>query len=457
MTILDTIFERGRGRTALVESGWSTNYAELAVQVEALAGSLASSGVSAGAVVALDGDSRARSVVALLALFRLRAIAVPIAPMSEDARQRLAAIAEVEWDLGFAGGGCFEGVASPEVTATGVVAQHRHYSDLRQRGGAGLVLFTSGSTGRSKGVVHDVSRLLGKFETPGKDLRTLLFFHLDHISGIDTLFYALSNGSPVILPADRSVAEVRRAIADHRVEVLPTSPSFLQLMLLSEVGSNSDEGFGSLRYITYGGEVMPESTLKRLATRFPNVRLSQKYGSTEFGTVTTRPESSGSLWMTMGGRGADTRVVDGVLHVRSTSAMLGYLEGGDPFTEDGWLDTRDAVEERKGSLRILGRESEVINVGGEKVHPAHVESAVLELDELLDAVVYREPSAILGEVVGVRVVPRVAMARAELRRLVQKHCRERLAAHEVPVRVVLESERSIGRRFKRDRRWSDVG
>jgi len=450
--LLKTIFERGGQSAAIVEAGGTISYPELEEKVGELSQFLASAGIRPGAVVALEGDSRARAIVGLLAALRVGAIVVPIATASIEAREELASLAQVEWTLSFDASGV------PVAKQTGIQAEHRHYSDLRDRAVSGLVLFTSGSTGRSKGVVHDVSRLLRKFEAPGKDLRTLLFFHLDHISGIDTLFYALSNGSLIVLPEDRSVDAVCRALDEHAVEVLPTSPSFLHLMLLSTPGVAPEAGFDSLRCITYGGEVMPESTLSRLASRFPGVRLSQKYGSTEFGTVTTRPEGSGSLWVRLGGQWADTRVVDGVLQVRSTSAMLGYLEGDEPFTEDGWLDTRDAVDERGGILRILGRQSEVINVGGEKVHPAHVESAVLELDEVLDAVVYGEPNAILGEVVGVRVVPKVEeVGRSELRRIVQRHCRERLAAHEVPVRVVLETRSSIGRRFKRDRRLADVG
>ena len=461
MGLLDAIFERGAGRTALIESEISISYRELAERAERVATYLTACGVQPGSVVALDGDGRVRSVVALLAVLRAGAIAVPIAATSGDSRRSLLAHAQVEWELRFEiGRRSRDAVGRPDLRATGVAADHRHYSDLRDRQVAGLVLFTSGSTGRSKGVVHDLSRLLAKFEVPGKDLRTLLFFHLDHISGIDTLFYALSNGSLVVLPPDRSVGAVCRAIADHRVEVLPTSPSFLHLMLLSlpARGSTSNDGLESLRCITYGGEVMPESTLRRLTSRFPDVRLSQKYGSTEFGTVPARPESSASLWMTMGGRWADTRVVEGVLQVRSTSAMLGYLDGEDPFTEDGWLDTRDVVEELGGSVRILGRESDVINVGGEKVHPARIESVVLELDEVLDAVAYGESNAILGEVVAVRIALRGGgLARSELRRLVQSHCRERLAPHEIPVRIVSEPARAIGRRFKRDRRWADVG
>jgi acyl-coenzyme A synthetase/AMP-(fatty) acid ligase len=312
------------------------------------------------------------------------------------------------------------------------------------------VLFTSGSGGLPKGAVHDLERLLAKFASSGKDLRTLLFFYPDHISGFDTLFYALSNGSEMVVPEDRGPESVCRVIESESVQVLPTSPSFLNLLLLANCHERFD--LSSLVYITYGGEVMHERTLARLVEVFPRVRISQKYGSTEFGALRIAPESSTSLWFRIGDGGTKIRVVDGMLQVRSESTMLGYLNADDPFTEDGWLDTRDEVEQRGDLLRVLGRSSDAINVGGERVHPARVEGVILELDEVADASVFGEESIILGNVVCARVVPSEPLDRATLRRRVQRHCRARLPPHEVPVRVIPEVQLPLASSFKKERR-----
>ena len=82
------------------------------------------------------------------------------------------------------------------------------------------------------------------------------------------------------------------------------------------------------------------------------------------------------------GDGYKTRVVDGLLEVKAKSAMLGYLNAPSPFTDDGWFKTGDSVLEN-GYYKILGRKSEIINVGGEKVYPQEVENIMLKMQEVM--------------------------------------------------------------------------
>ena len=107
--------------------------------------------------------------------------------------------------------------------------------------------------------------------------------------------------------------------------------------------------------------------------------------------------------MKIGGEGFETRVVDGLLEIKARSAMLGYLNAASPFTDDGWFQTGDRVEVDGEYFRILGRESEVINVGGSKVDPVEVEDALLQMDGVIDAVVFGEDHSLLGRIVVARV------------------------------------------------------
>ena len=131
----------------------------------------------------------------------------------------------------------------------------------------GLVLFSSGSTGKHKAAVHDLRALLKKFTVPRHCYRTLVFLQLDHIGGVNTLFYTLSNGGAVVVSEGRTPRQVCEAIATHRVELLPTSPTFLNLLLLSEEHQRHD--LSSLKLITYGTEPMPEITLRKVHAAFP--------------------------------------------------------------------------------------------------------------------------------------------------------------------------------------------
>ncbi len=83
--------------------------------------------------------------------------------------------------------------------------------------------------------------------------------------------------------------------------------------------------------------------------------------------------------------------------------MLGYLNAPSPFDEDGWYNTHDVVEVDGPYIRILGRTTELINVGGQKVYPSEVESALLEMDNVREATVWGEPNPVTGQVVAARV------------------------------------------------------
>jgi acyl-CoA synthetase (AMP-forming)/AMP-acid ligase II len=151
----------------------------------------------------------------------------------------------------------------------------------------------------------------------------------------------------------------------------------------------------------------------------------------------------------VGGEGFQTKIVDGILWIKAQSAMLGYLNAPSPFDADGWLCTQDAVEEEGEYLRILGRRTEIINVGGQKVYPGEVESVLLELENVNDATVYAEPNPLLGQIVAARLNLAEPEPLPDLKRRVRDHCRARLAAYKVPVKVEVTERDPYNARFKK--------
>jgi len=173
------------------------------------------------------------------------------------------------------------------------------------------------------------------------------------------------------------------------------------------------------------------------------------------GILQSKSRNADSLWVRIGGQGYETRVVDGLLHVKARSSMLGYLNAPSPFTDDGWFNTNDAVEVDGEYVRILGRKSDIINVGGEKVYPAEVENVIQELDEVAEAMVYGEKHAITGNIVCADVTsvsPLDSSAEKELVARVKQHCREKLQRYKVPLRVNIVTEQQHTERFKKSRR-----
>ena len=179
---------------------------------------------------------------------------------------------------------------TPVFDRTGRAAHHDLYQILRSRHHPGLVLFSSGSTGKSKRAVHDLLSVLKKFQTPRPALRTAAFLLFDHIGGINTVLHTLANGGYLVALTDRTPDAVLQNIAHHEIELLPTSPTFLNLVLLSEAHKRHD--LSSLKLVTYGTEPMMESTLKRLNQVLPTVEFRQTYGLSELGIMRTKSKSS---------------------------------------------------------------------------------------------------------------------------------------------------------------------
>lgn len=430
---------------ALVWQDRSFTYGVLADRVVEMERVLDDAGVPAGSVVSLEADFSPDAVALLLAVVQRRCVVVPLSSaVAAGERAAFRDIAEVEW------------IIEPTdpvgvtVTRTGRSAVHELLATLREREHPGLVLFSSGSTGASKAAVHDLVPLLEKFRVPKRTLRTVAFLLFDHIGGVNTLLYTLSNGGCVITVTGRRPDTVCAAIARHRAELLPTSPTFLNLLLASDAPARHD--LSSLRTITYGTEPMSETTLRRLHAALPGVKLQQTYGLSELGILRSQSRAPDSLWLRIGGEGYDLRVVEGLLEIKAKAAILGYLNAPSPVTADGWFRTGDAVEVDGEWIKILGRRSEIINVGGEKVYPAEVEGVLAELPGVAEVAVYAEPNAITGHLVAARIRLHEAEPAAEFRRRMTAFCRDRLARFKIPQRVTLVDRALHSERFKTMRR-----
>ena len=376
--------------------------------------------VRPGEVVGLVGDFDRRSLARLLVLLDRGAVVVPL---TADTRAQHAAyreVAEVEWWI--------EGRA---VERVGPPPTHPLLRELREAGRGGLILFTSGTTGQPKAIVHESGPFLRRFRTPRPALRVLSFLRFDHIGGLNTLLHGLYHGGQVVAPSDRSVDGILEACRAHAVEVLPTTPTFLRMLLLS--GRVPDAVPEALRVITYGTERMDPPTLAELCRWLPRVDFRQTYGMSELGILRVKSAARDSLFMKVGGEGVETRVEAGTLRIRAAQRMRGYLNAESPFDAEGWYDTGDLVEEKDGGYRVLGRRDEVINVGGLKVLPAEIETVVLRWPGVKRVRVVGRPNPLTGQ--HVELVVEAALAGEEERRALRDHLRTVLPAHQRPQRI----------------------
>jgi len=437
------VFKESGTSAAFAWENQSYSYDWLLGRIEHWTKTLQADGVKQGSVVAIEGDYSPEICSALIALIHLRAVSVPFASVTGTERDELMEVAEVGFRYRF------EGVklAAKEFPHRSIV--NPLTAKFLETLAPGLVVFSSGSTGKQKGILHDFSRVLDKYRMRRRMLRTLTFLQLDHLGGLNTLFYVLSNGGTVISPKERVPRGICEAVQTYQIELLPVTPSFLNLLMVSEEYKKWD--LSSLKIITYGTEVMPEATLKRVREVFPSLQLQQTYGLSELGVLRTKSRGDDSLWVKVGGEGFQTKVVDGILWIKAHSAMVGYLNAPQPFDADGWFDTQDQVEVDGDYLRILGRKSDIINVGGQKVFPSEVESVLSQMPNIRDVAVRGEKNFLMGNIVVATLNLMAPEEEESVKKRLREFCKGKLSPYKIPMKIEMVSQDLYSARFKRVR------
>jgi len=379
------------------------------------------------------------------ALMRIGAILVPFTRSIEAEVPSFMEIAGVEFLIRF------DVQDRCTITRFENVPQADLVISFRHQNSPGLIVFTSGSTGKPKGILHDIERVMHKFTVERPGWRTVLFLMMDHFGGFNTLLSTFAYGGAGLCVRERSPDAVCKVIEQWRATLLPTTPTFLNLLIAS--GAYRGFDLSSVELITYGTEVMSEATLQKVKRILPNAQVKQTYGLSELGVLRSKSESDDSVWVKVGGAGFETRIQDGILWVRSEANMVGYLNAPNPFDREGWMCTGDRVEVEGEYIRFLGRQSEVINVGGQKVFPVEVENALLQAENVREATVYGVPHPLMGQAVQARVSLYHPEAPELLGERLRRFCLERLARYKMPTRfVIVTEEQQRSDRFKKIRR-----
>ena len=435
-----SVFNKHLQQPAIVHNNVTVTYQALLREFLRRRIELTLHNILAGEVVAVQSDFSLDSIALLFALIENHNIIVPFNHRHITSNLRKMDIAGVQHLIT---------IDDNDINYSdcGLELSNPFYKQLRRENHPGLVLFTSGSSGEPKAAVHDFVKLLEKFKTKRKTLRTLNFLLFDHWGGLNTMFHTLSNAGVVLILQERDPRSVCEFIEKYKVELLPTSPTFLNLLLLSEEYKNFD--LSSLQVISYGTEPMPQQTLERIRTTFPGVKLQQTYGLIELGVLRSQSKADNSLWVRVGGEGYETRVVDGLLEIKAASAMLGYINAPSPFTEDGWFRTGDRVEQDGEYIKILGRATEIINVGGEKVYPTEVENIILQLSNVAEVTVYGEHNVITGNIVCAVVRLIQPEEQQQFASRLVAFCALHLPPFKIPIRIIINNEQQYNERFKK--------
>ena len=442
---------------ALIYENTRYTYGDLIESIHAKITLLDSKLDSSGYCIGIVGDYDLDSIAFLLANLEKGNIIIPLT--NQDKAELESKIYEGQVDFLYTQGKLTKIEDSSD--------KHAIIKSLQSQNANGLILFSSGSTGKPKAIVHNLDSILSAYlDKKPKNISVLLFLMFDHIGGLNTLFNVLSLGACGIAICNRKdINALALAIQNHKIFMLPASPSLLNLLLLS--GAHKRFDLSALRLITYGTEQMPDNLLQRLKVAFPKVRFHQTFGTSEVGiTQTTSFENAIKL------ENIAYKIQNGELYLKSKTQSLGYLNADNSaFDSDGYFATGDLVETIRINgeeyLRILGRTKEVINVGGEKVLPQEVENVILDIPFIKDCLVYGESNAITGQSVSVKIVLEDSQiteffgtdspTNIEIKKELRKFCKNKLAPFKIPSKVERIESLEISERFKKIRKGGKNG
>jgi acyl-CoA synthetase (AMP-forming)/AMP-acid ligase II len=309
------------------------------------------------------------------------------------------------------------------------------------------ILFTSGTTGRSKGVLCAHRQSLdapaawaacGQLTSDDRYLCINPFFHnFGYKAGI---LACLQTGATLIPQLTFDPENAMRAVQEHRITVLPGPPTIYQTLL--DHPKRGDYDLTSLRFAVTGAATIPVVLIERMQAELDIDIVLTAYGLTEasgFGTM-CRADDDAVTVATTSGRpiaGFELAIADetGEVLLRGPNVMLGYLDDPDATAKavdaDGWLHTGDVgVLDDNGNLRITDRLKDMYICGGFNVYPAEIEQVLARLDGIADAAVIGVPDERLGEVGKAFVVLKPGAQLDE--QTVIAHAREHLANFKTP-------------------------
>jgi acyl-coenzyme A synthetase/AMP-(fatty) acid ligase len=294
------------------------------------------------------------------------------------------------------------------------------------------ILPTSGTTGPPKLVRHTLRTLMGAIgDAPLQQWAT--FYDIRRYGGLQIFLRALSGRGSLILGAEReSVSSLLARFGDAKITHISGTPTHWRKVLISGEGLRIEP-----EYIRLSGEIADNAVLAALRALYPRARIEHAYASTEAGVVFVVGDGRAGFpapWVESDSA-VQLKIVDGTVHVRSSSSALGSLGGGAPTltNNEGFIDTGDMVERRGDRYYFVGRRSGIINVGGAKVHPEEVETALNAHAIVRASRVFARPSAITGALVFADVVLRDGCsADAASEGQILAACRASLPRHMVP-------------------------
>jgi long-chain acyl-CoA synthetase len=446
-------------RVAHDDTSRRLTYGEWHSEADRVAGGLVAAGLAQGDRVLLPVSNRnaASFAVAYMGVQRAGGLAVPVTPRSTS--EELASLRELvdaRWCLTDAMDKCVDlplsglwPIDEPPTSLEGLPDQQALPAD-----GDADILFTSGTTGRPKGVVFSHADLLERMVDPESWSRAGTMLHALPFSGFGgchgLMLSTLQFGHTLVTQPSFDPQGFLQLIEQHRPQTLHLVPSMIRLIL--DLPDPAAADLSSVRWIITGTAPLPFDSVERMSELWPHIRIINTYGMTEGAvSISTRSRESsqkpGSIGQPDDPDGVQIRDTEGnVLPAGEAGEIWTRISHPRRYWNDpeataaawqgGWLHTGDiGFVDADGDIILTGRSKELIIRGGYNIAPAEVEDMLHTHQDVVEAAVVGVPHEVLGEDVAAAVTIRAgsAVTGPEL----QDWCRARLADNKVPRVIVI--------------------
>ena len=491
---LDRIVEKYPDRPALIfgEKRWT--YAEYADAVDRFAAAFALAGARRGDRIAVFNTNCPEHLFALFAAARLGAVYSPLncrlkgdelSHVLTDCEPSIVLVGKRYAEQVGAVASGMKSVRQTRIIDAAPGEANSLHDFVNESGGSkptpasreapdeatALLLYTSGTTGAAKGVMHSHANVVRRiearktaFDDDSQEKVGLLAVPVFHVTGVQVMIKTVASGGALAIMPQFSVEDFLKTIESEKVMMAVVVPT----MLAQVVSHPRLEEFdlSSLRILVYGGAAISPDLIREAMRKLPCL-FSQGYGLTEVG-VTWLPPEDHSIEPPQGRRdplesvgraipGIEIAIVDaegarlspggvGEIIVRGGDVMDGYWRREDETAlviRDGWFYTGDnGYLDDEGLLFIEGRKKDTIIRGGENIAPIEIENILSSHPAVAEAGAFGIPDVKWGEIVAAAVVlksPARPDSQPSAEELIQ-FCRERMASYKKPERIFFVEE-----------------
>ena len=301
-----------------------------------------------------------------------------------------------------------------------------------------ITIFTSGTTGQPKKVLHTVATLTRSVRTGERYVGQIWAYAYNptHMAGLQVFFQAFENLNTLVNVFNKQRSEVYELINKHNITHISATPTFYRLLLPFE------QEYKTVVRVTLGGEKSDSHLYENIKKIFPEAKINNVYASTEAGSLFA---AKGDCFQIPEKIRDKFEVVDDELLIHKS--LLGK---SDSFKFEGDYyhsgDLIEWVDKQSGLFRFKSRKNELINVGGYKVNPGEVENILLSIDGVKQVLVYGKANSILGNVLcaDIQLEDGVALTDVEIK----KALRSQLQDFKIPRRIKFVEQMSLTRTGK---------